>query len=902
MENRVIKILTIDDNQDNLISLKALIKDAFPEASVLTALTGQKGLELARTEDPDVILLDILMPGMDGFAVCKMLKADQELKDIPVVFVTALRDQKENRIKALEAGGEAFLSKPMDESELTAQIRAMVKIREANIQKRDEKELLARLVEGKTRELVKSEAKYRQIAENVSDVVWTTDMDLRTTYISPSVVKMFGETSEAFMRKTIEETITPDSLERVRKALGEEFEKENDPKVDKNRSQLLEIGQYHADGSVIWASVHVSFLRDENGMVVGLQGTSRDVTEKKLNEEKISEQKKLLEKLPEQVPGAIFQYRYHPDGRNYFPYASSGIWDISEVTPDEIKEDASKLWSRLHPDDNKHVMEGILESIDTLENWKDEYRVILPKRGERWLGGTAKLEKLKDGSVLAHGFISDITDRKRMENQRDQNYQTLLEAQRIAHLGTWKLDLATNDVVWSEELYKMYGFDPTIPLPPYKEHMKLFTPESWDKLSTSLDRTSTSGIPYELELETVTKDGSNGWMWARGEAEKGSNGSIVSLRGVAQDITKRKKTEIELLYLSYHDHLTGLYNRRFFEEEIKRLDTKQNLPLSVIMCDVNGLKLVNDSFGHESGDTLLKRAAEAIRKACREGDVIARVGGDEFLVLLPGTTAEETVEIANRIKETTQTKEVTNIELSISYGYDTKTTDKQAMIEIIANAENHMYRHKLYERASLRSKTIDLIMNTLFEKSKREALHSSRVSSICQSIATKMDLDHNTVSQMRIAGLIHDIGKIGVSESILNKPGSLSIEERSDIERHPETGWRILSSTDELSDLAEYILNHHEKWDGSGYPNRLKGEAIQLEARIIAVADAYDAMTRERSYRKAMSKEDAIKELRRCSGTQFDPGVVDVFVNQVLPENSEFEGSVSYKSSVLLHP
>lgn len=547
-------------------------------------------------------------------------------------------------------------------------------------------------------------------------------------------------------------------------------------------------------------------------------------------------------------------------------------------------------------------MEGILESIDTLENWKDEYRVILPKRGERWLGGTAKLEKLKDGSVLAHGFISDITDRKRMENQRDQNYQTLLEAQRIAHLGTWKLDLATNDVVWSEELYKMYGFDPTIPLPPYKEHMKLFTPESWDKLSTSLDRTSTSGIPYELELETVTKDGSNGWMWARGEAEKGSNGSIVSLRGVAQDITKRKKTEIELLYLSYHDHLTGLYNRRFFEEEIKRLDTKQNLPLSVIMCDVNGLKLVNDSFGHESGDTLLKRAAEAIRKACREGDVIARVGGDEFLVLLPGTTAEETVEIANRIKETTQTKEVTNIELSISYGYDTKTTDKQAMIEIIANAENHMYRHKLYERASLRSKTIDLIMNTLFEKSKREALHSSRVSSICQSIATKMDLDHNTVSQMRIAGLIHDIGKIGVSESILNKPGSLSIEERSDIERHPETGWRILSSTDELSDLAEYILNHHEKWDGSGYPNRLKGEAIQLEARIIAVADAYDAMTRERSYRKAMSKEDAIKELRRCSGTQFDPGVVDVFVNQVLPENSEFEGSVSYKSSVLLHP
>jgi HD-GYP domain-containing protein (c-di-GMP phosphodiesterase class II) len=142
---------------------------------------------------------------------------------------------------------------------------------------------------------------------------------------------------------------------------------------------------------------------------------------------------------------------------------------------------------------------------------------------------------------------------------------------------------------------------------------------------------------------------------------------------------------------------------------------------------------------------------------------------------------------------------------------------------------------------------------------------------------------------MRIAGLVHDIGKIGIGESILNKPGSLSFEERSDIERHPEIGWRILSSTDEFSDLAGFILDHHEKWDGSGYPNRIKGEAIQLEARIIAVADAYDAMTSIRSYRKAMSKEEAIKELRRCSGTHFDPGIVDVFVKQVLPENSEFE-------------
>ncbi|MBN2882393.1 MAG: response regulator, partial [Clostridia bacterium] len=208
MENRVAKILIVDDIQDNLISLKALINDAFPETIVFTALTGKQGLELAREEDPDVILLDIIMPGMDGFAVCRVLKADKKLCDIPVVFVTALVGDKESRIKALEAGAEAFLSKPIDESELTAQIRAMLKIREANIQNRDEKESLAILVEEKTKELVRSEAKYRQIAENISDVVWTANMDFKTTYISPSVERMLGESPEAHMRKSVEERFT----------------------------------------------------------------------------------------------------------------------------------------------------------------------------------------------------------------------------------------------------------------------------------------------------------------------------------------------------------------------------------------------------------------------------------------------------------------------------------------------------------------------------------------------------------------------------------------------------------------------------------------------------------------------------------------------------------------------
>ena len=358
----------------------------------------------------------------------------------------------------------------------------------------------------------------------------------------------------------------------------------------------------------------------------------------------------------------------------------------------------------------------------------------------------------------------------------------------------------------------------------------------------------------------------------------------ASIVAFCRDITERKNAERELCYLSYHDHLTGLYNRRFFEEELKRIDSGKKLPISIIMCDVNGLKLVNDSFGHDAGDELLKKTTAVIKKACGQNTIIARIGGDEFIVLLPNTGVRESTKIAKNIKELASNEKVENIELSISYGYDTKTRTTQSMVDVIANAENHMYKQKLYERSSLRSKTIDLIMSALFEKSNRELLHSKRVSAIGKAIADKMNLDKEMINKIGIAGLIHDIGKIGIDEKILNKDGWLDPDERETIEKHPEIGWRLLSATNEFAELSKLVLTHHEKWDGSGYPNGLKSNAIPLEARILMVADAYDAMTNERSYRKALSVEEAVQELKICSGTHFDPTVVNVFIYQVLTE------------------
>lgn len=468
------------------------------------------------------------------------------------------------------------------------------------------------------------------------------------------------------------------------------------------------------------------------------------------------------------------------------------------------------------------------------------------------------------------------------ENKLKLNIIDLLESQRIAHLGTWRLDLKTNEVVWSEELYKMYGFDSKLPPPPYTEHMKLFTPESRNKLSTSIDVTSRTGSPYELELEMIKINGDKGWMWVRGEAIKDSNGDIVTLWGAAQDITDRKKTERELAFLAFHDPLTGLYNRRYFEQKLQELDTCDNLPLSIIMCDFNGLKLINDSFGHEFGDKLLMKAAESIKEVCREEDIVSRMGGDEFAVLLPNTTRAEALLIAERIKELAANETIAHVELSISSGYDTKENINQSIMDVLANAENYMYKHKLFERTSKKSKMIELILHNLFEKCKLEQQHSHRVSKLCEAIAIEMKLDTNFIEKMKAAGRMHDIGKISMDEHLLNKNGILNDDERRVIEAHPETAWRILSSTNEFSELAEFVRSHHEKWDGTGYPNGLKGEEIPLGARIITVADAFDSMTTHRTYKEKLSREEAIAELKRCSGTHFDKTIVDIFINSVI--------------------
>ena len=356
------------------------------------------------------------------------------------------------------------------------------------------------------------------------------------------------------------------------------------------------------------------------------------------------------------------------------------------------------------------------------------------------------------------------------------------------------------------------------------------------------------------------------------------NQFAVMITDISED--KRKQKEIE--FLSFHDQLTGIYNRRFYENAVRELDQEDDLPLAMVMIDVNGLKLTNDAFGHKAGDNLLQKTADILAAKCRPDDIAARIGGDEFILLLPRTDLEQARSIIHGITDVIAHEKIDNILLSVSIGCSVKNCVSENLMDVFKKAEDEMYRHKLSESSSMRSKTIDLIMNTLFEKNTREMLHSKRVSKICETIAESMGFDKDAVSQMRIAGLMHDIGKIGLYENILTKTEELNTSEWDEIERHSEVGYRILSSLNEFSEIADYVLEHHEHWDGHGYPRGLKAGEISLQARIISIADAFDAMTSDRTYRMALSEEDAVHEIVKCSGTQFDPAIARIFVEKVL--------------------
>ncbi len=393
------------------------------------------------------------------------------------------------------------------------------------------------------------------------------------------------------------------------------------------------------------------------------------------------------------------------------------------------------------------------------------------------------------------------------------------------------------------------------------------------------------GTPFQYRI--LSRRGQIRWM--RESVTAINYGEREAVLGSVYDVTEHKKNEEQLQYLSFHDKLTGLYNRAFFELELIRHDTPRQLPLSVIIADVNGLKLVNDIMGHHTGDRTIVETARLLRETCRQEDIVCRWGGDEFAILLPRTAAWAAEEICHRIKKACVERSNDGLTLSLALGVATKEealldsrAAAQDVQELWPRAESCMYRQKLLDSQNAGSLIPEFVRVALVEKTQETHEHLEKLKEYCQQMGAALELSGEEMERLILLSELHDVGKIAIPDSVLSKPGKLNAEEWRLVKQHPEIGARIVRSIPNLSRVAAEIRAHHERWDGKGYPDGLQGAKIPLLSRILAIADAYDVMTRGRTYQAAVSPEDAREELGQCAGSQFDPHLVKLFGASVL--------------------
>lgn len=486
-------------------------------------------------------------------------------------------------------------------------------------------------------------------------------------------------------------------------------------------------------------------------------------------------------------------------------------------------------------------------------------------------------------------LVKENSLQKNLQHSIKVSYLRLSRSQQIGHVGSWELDLTTMKIWASDEAFRIYGLEiPKDRILPLKEVQELVSIEDRPRLDLALMNLIKRGEEYNVTYSIHTTSGSLRYINSVATLKR-KNGIPTMVYGVVNDITKLKLEENKLLYQSMHDHLTDLYNRRYFMRQREILNQDTYLPVATVILDINGLKIINDSFGHHIGNRVLKRLASILTENFKDTTgFVSRIGGDEFAIMKPNTSKESIEAIMEDIIHILSQEKVGNINLSVAYGIEVRENLDESFDEVLKKAEDEMYLYKISNSQSVRNKMTDALLKTLYEKDYISEEHSQRVSNYAYLLAKACKLSLKIANDIKIAGLLHDIGKITIGNQILNKKGRLTDREYDIIKTHPEKGYKIIHSIGDMDIIANYVLEHHEFYNGNGYPKGLKGKDISLESRIITIADSYDAMTSFREYHAIKTKEEAIAELLACKGTQFDPDLVDVFIHSVL--NAETDG------------
>jgi len=541
METKSIKILAIDDNPDNLISLNALIKEAFPNVRTLTALNGAKGLELASAEDPDLVLLDIVMPGMDGFEVCRRLKADKALCDIPVVFITALKGDKESRIHALEIGAEAFLAKPIDETELRAQIRAMVKIKTANVEKRNENERLASLVAERTSELEfelaerkkaenalrESEERFRRVTQSANDAIITTDSKGLVLGWNYGAEKIFGYAEAEIMGQKLT-LIVPYKFEKLHEEGMERISAGGEHHVI---GRTVELVGLHKNGNEF--PIELSLAEWENASGMFFTGIIRDISERKKMEDALNTTLAELERS--QAIAQVGNWKLDLSTR-IFTASSEGLRLFGLEPKTEPKfQDVSDC---IHPDYLALVSETLKKALLTKQKYSVEFLIHKKNTGElRHILSIGEVECGPDGNPTALiGVNQDITKQVKASNALRESEQKYRDIFNTVQDVFYQTDLEGTIIDISPSIYRFLGFGQE-ELLGSRVYDLYYDKNDRDKLVNEI---RLHGELRDYEIRLKSKTGEIKYASVNAGLMLDENGATPHINGALRDITERK--------------------------------------------------------------------------------------------------------------------------------------------------------------------------------------------------------------------------------------------------------------------------------------------------------------------------------------------------------------------------
>jgi len=587
----------------------------------------------------------------------------------------------------------------------------------------------------------------------------------------------------------------------------------------------------------------------------------------------------------------IPDYIYIKDGKNRFIMVNKAMAELFGKKPKDFigKTDfdiATKETAKESFKDDTNVIKGGKPVID-----KTEKVVHLGK--ESFVSSSKIPWYDKSGKIIGTmGISRDITKRKDDIDRIIDKERDLINAlmNNIPDTIYFK-DIRSRFIRINKACAKKFGFkDPKEVIG--KTDFNIFSKEHAQQAYDDEQKIIATGKPMvDIEEKETFKNKADKWRSTTKMPLYNEKGELIGTFGISKDITEKKKAEDKIRYLSFHDTLTGLYNRAYFEEELKRLDTERQLPLTIVMGDVNGLKLMNDAYGHDKGDILLKKISAILQDSFRKEDIVSRWGGDEFIAILPKTYTKDTENIIKRIREKCKKGSTPDMPLSISLGVSTKRSPAEDIEKILKEAEDKMYKNKISEGEETHEALINSFKKKLRKRDLRNEKLVNKIQDYAVTIGERLNLSKLKLEELRLLMNLHNIGKLALADEILSKPGSLNKEEWKIVKKLPEVGYRIAESSEQLKPIAEAILSHHEWYNGKGYPRGIKGDDIPILSRISFLVNSFEAMTRDRPYRKRMTYDEAINEIKKYSGVQFDPKVVNIFLNLVEKEKGKTKKS-----------